>query len=123
MYPPQAICTALRETPTLTILHLACLLDFKLAASHPEMERHINVSDGKGRTPLMLAVQKENAYMITYLVGKSARVDNQDEDGNSVYHYAAMTTKDIVEVRKAILYRIIKTFKRKKCFFLFNPAY
>ena len=47
----------------------------------------------------MLAAKKENVYMIKFLVGKGANRDKLDAIDNSVFHYAAMTTKDVIEVR------------------------
>jgi len=58
------------------------------------------VGDSEGTTPLMLAVQKENAYMIKLLMAKKADLSPADSQGNSVYHFAAVKNKDVIEVRK-----------------------
>ena len=51
----------------------------------------------------MLAVKKENSYMITHLVGKKVNLDTVDGAENSVFHYAASTNMSIIEVRKKLL--------------------
>ncbi len=61
--------------------------------------RLINVQDSNGITPLMLAVKKENIGVVKFLVSKGASVDKFDEGQDSVFHFAAATNKDIVEVR------------------------
>jgi ankyrin repeat protein len=56
--------------------------------------------DTDGRTPLMLAIKKQNAYIIKHLIGKGASKNCVDKKGNTVYHYVATTTKEIVKVKK-----------------------
>lgn len=46
----------------------------------------------------MLAVQKENVFMVRLLVGKDAALDLVDVKGNSVFHHAALTNKGLIEV-------------------------
>jgi hypothetical protein len=55
--------------------------------------------DVNGLTPLMLAVQKENAWMIQLLTGKLVSREAVDKKNNTVYHYAAVTSKNVIEVR------------------------
>lgn len=59
----------------------------------------MNTVDKHGRSPLMIAVQKENYYMVNFLVGKGASANGVDSKANSVYHYAALTNKDLIQVR------------------------
>ena len=48
--------------------------------------------------PLMLAVSGMNGYMIKYLMAKEAPRDVVDKKNNSIYHYAAITNREIIEV-------------------------
>ena len=54
--------------------------------------------DNTGITPLMLAVKKQNTYVLRQLVAKNANFGLIDNEKNNVMHYASFTTKDIIEV-------------------------
>ena len=60
--------------------------------------RMYDFQDNSGITPLMLAVKKQNTYCLRLLVAKNANFGLIDGDKNNVMHYAAFTTKDIIEV-------------------------
>ncbi len=60
--------------------------------------RYLNSRDHEGVTPLMLAVQRENGYMIKFLVAKEAAMEPTDAKGDNIFHFAATKTKDIIEV-------------------------
>lgn len=55
-----------------------------------------------GETPLHLAVKFGNISIIKTLVSAKASLEHLDHQGNSVFHYAASTNKDIIMVN--ILY-------------------
>ena len=59
----------------------------------------LNANDREGVTPLMLAAKKESAFMTKFLVCKGANRDKLDSSDNSVFHYAAMGNREIIEVR------------------------
>ena len=61
--------------------------------------RLVNEVDQDGVTPVMVAIQKESTYMIQLLVGKGARMDLLDKKKNTVFHYAATTSKNTIQVR------------------------
>ncbi len=46
----------------------------------------------------MLAVQKENLPLIGMLVGRKASKKAIDKRGNSVFHYAADTSRGVIEL-------------------------
>ncbi len=58
----------------------------------------LNSVDHEGVTPLMLSVQKENLFMARFLVAKGAALDPADAKGDNVFHFAALKTKEVVEV-------------------------
>ena len=61
--------------------------------------RIYNVQDSNGVTPLMIAVKKQNTSAIKHLVAhKEVDLNLRDSKGNNVYHYAARTEKEIIEV-------------------------
>jgi ankyrin repeat protein len=62
------------------------------------LSRLINEQDATGTTPLMLALQKENSFMVKLLMAKKVDLTKLDKKGNSVFHYAAITSKEIIEV-------------------------
>ena len=62
--------------------------------------RIYNVQDSNGVTPLMIAVKKQNTSAIKHLVAhKEVDLNLRDSKGNNVYHYAARTEKEIIEVQ------------------------
>ena len=62
--------------------------------------RIYNVQDSNGVTPLMIAVKKQNTSAIKHLVAhKEVDLNLRDSNGNNVYHYAARTEKEIIEVQ------------------------
>ena len=56
-----------------------------------------------GITPLMLAIKKENIYMTRYLLSKKADTNIQDNKKNTIYHFAANTNKEMIEIACAHL--------------------
>ena len=53
---------------------------------------------GLGESPLHVALAKENMKMIQALIKAGAHLDLIDYEGNTVFHKAATTNKDIIEV-------------------------
>ena len=79
---------------------------------------HLNSVDEEGRTPLMLAVKKQNLYIVKHLVAKGANLTCCDKKGNNVFHLAANSNKDIVMVSLAS-YKLSYSAVVNKS--LFNP--
>ena len=46
----------------------------------------------------MLAIETQNVFMTQFLVAKGGSKTRLDIDKNSAFHYAAMTSKQIIEV-------------------------
>lgn len=46
----------------------------------------------------MLAVQKKNEYALKHLVGKDADLSLIDATRNNIFHFAASSTKEIIEI-------------------------
>ena len=46
----------------------------------------------------MVAIKKENIYMTRYLLSKKADTNIQDNKKNTIYHIAANTNKEMIEI-------------------------
>ena len=61
-----------------------------------KFKTHIFYSSGI--TPLMVAIKKENVYMTRYILSKKADTNIQDNKKNTIYHFAANTNKEMIEI-------------------------
>jgi len=60
---------------------------------------HLNSPDMvTGVTPLQVAIKTGNLRTIQALLSAKASLEHLDNEANSVFHYAASTTKDIISV-------------------------
>lgn len=53
----------------------------------------INTTDNRGCTPLIIATQYGKTMLVSYLIGKGARKDFTDIDGDTALHWAAFKGK------------------------------
>lgn len=67
-------------------------------------DRMYNAQDKDGQTPLMVAVTKQNLYALKHLMGKNADVAIVDNHLNNVFHHAASSSKDTIEVDSGDFY-------------------
>ena len=58
----------------------------------------LGAQDCKGITPAMLAIKKQNHYALKYLVGKNVDLSQIDATKNNAFHFAAASSKEIIEV-------------------------
>lgn len=95
----QKICDALREHPAWNITHLAVYFNLTDCLLNEKILSHLNTPDAEtGETPIQLAVNCGNISIIKTLVAAKASLEQLDHRGNSVFHYAASTNKDIIMV-------------------------
>jgi hypothetical protein len=60
---------------------------------------HLNSPDMKtGVTPLQVAIKTGNLRTVQALLNAKASLEHLDNEANSVFHYAASTTKEIISV-------------------------
>jgi calcium-independent phospholipase A2 len=60
---------------------------------------HLNSPDtNTGVTPLQVAIKTGNFRTIQVLLSAKASLEHLDNEANSVFHYAASTTKEIISV-------------------------
>jgi hypothetical protein len=60
---------------------------------------HLNSPDMKtGVTPLQVAIKTGNLRTVQALLSAKASLEHLDNEANSIFHYAASTTKEIISV-------------------------
>jgi len=98
----QKLCDALQENPTWTVAHLASSFALHGAFQHPDVLSHLNSPDmNTGVTPLQVAIKTGNLRTIQALLSAKASLEYLDNEVNSVFHYAASTTKEIISALTA----------------------
>ena len=59
----------------------------------------MNSNDDEGVSPLQVAIKTEYVRVVTAFVQAGASLGHLDNEGNTVYHYAAGTNKEIIQVK------------------------
>ncbi|PNF40047.1 85/88 kDa calcium-independent phospholipase A2 [Cryptotermes secundus] len=107
----QKLCDALQENPTWTVAHLAALFALQDTFQHPVVLSYLNLPDlNAGISPLQVAIKMGNLRTVQTLLNAKASLEHLDNQANSVFHYAANTTKEIIlalstESTKCLNYR------------------
>lgn len=95
----QRICDVLDEHPTWTLAHLAANFALYESFNDERINSHLNTADSAtGSSPLQIAVKTSNLKTVQMLVAARCSLEHLDDNGNSVFHYAATTNKDIIAV-------------------------
>ncbi|KAL0822332.1 hypothetical protein ABMA28_004431 [Loxostege sticticalis] len=95
----QRLCDTLSEHKSWTIAHLVAHIGPHELFNNPDIQRHIDDTDPPtGATPLMVAVKSGGLRMVQSLVSLNCSLDSKDLDGNTVFHYAAASNKEIISV-------------------------
>lgn len=113
----QSISTLLRERPSWTAAHVAAHFGYLECFKDKMIQSQINMScEDTLMTPLHVAVKAQQIGSVVNLVDLDARLDITDVNGDTIFHYAATTTKDIIQVltRKPIP-AVINMFNNKGC--------
>ena len=93
----QKLCDTLVLHPTWTLAHLAAHFSLHNAFAHSIVNCHLNSGDEQtGISPLQVAVQTNNLRTVQMLIEAKSFLEHIDNNGNSVYHYAATSTKEII---------------------------
>ncbi|KAL5289787.1 PLA2G6 family protein [Megaselia abdita] len=94
----QKICDALAEHPSWTLAHLVAFYNLVDYVSNPKFLELMDDPDyQKYMTPFQVAVKNGQYDMVKTLL-PICKIDHLDNDGNSVFHYAAGTTKEIINL-------------------------
>ncbi|CAH0398863.1 unnamed protein product [Chilo suppressalis] len=95
----QKLCDTLSEYKSWTIAHLVAHIGPYTLFNYPEVQRHLDDADPfTGITPIMVAVKNRNLRMVQSIVSLNCKLDVIDREGNSVFHYAAASNKEIIYV-------------------------
>ncbi|XP_013146930.1 PREDICTED: uncharacterized protein LOC106109842 isoform X1 [Papilio polytes] len=95
----QKLCDTLSDHPSWTIAHLVAHFGLYELFNDPDVQKHLDEPDPlKGATPLMVAVKTGNLRMVQSLLSLNCSLDTIDSEGNSVFHYAAASNKEIINV-------------------------
>lgn len=93
----QKLCDTLVEHPTWTLAHLAAHFALHDAFSDASVNSELNSGDSEsGISPLQVAVQTNNLRTVQLLIAAKSSLEHLDHNANTVYHYAATSTKDII---------------------------
>ncbi|VVD00883.1 unnamed protein product [Leptidea sinapis] len=82
----QKLCDILGKNKSWTIAHMVAYFGQSELLNHPDIQKHIND----------IAIQSGNVRMVQSLISMNCSLDIIDREGNSVYHYAAASNKEIV---------------------------
>lgn len=100
----QRLCDTLVEHPTWNLAHIAAHLSLYDAFKHDAVNSFLNSSDSDtGASPLQIAIQTGNLKMVQNLILAKSSLEHLDYKANTVYHYAANSTKDIISALGADL--------------------
>ncbi|CAH1155338.1 unnamed protein product [Phaedon cochleariae] len=95
----QKICDALDNHPSWTIAHLAAYFALYDAFGNTKVNTFLNSTDIEtGMSPLQVAISTQNLKTVQIMVLANCSLEHLDYDANSVFHYAASTTKEIIAV-------------------------
>ncbi|CAH1987398.1 unnamed protein product [Acanthoscelides obtectus] len=96
----QKLCDILTEHPSWTLAHLAAHFGLHDSFNDPRVNCYLNSSEPEtGMSPLQVAISTQNLKTVQMLVAASCSLEHLDNEANSVFHYAASTTKEIIGVR------------------------
>lgn len=98
----QKLCDILSEHQAWTIAHIIAHFGLYELFNVPEVQRCIDAVDPHtGATPLMVAVKSSNVRMVQSLISLKCSLNTVDNDGNTVYHYAAASNREIINALSA----------------------
>ena len=93
----QKLCDTLYEHPTWNLAHVSAHLLLYDAFNHDLVNSFLNSSDQEtGISPLQVAVQTNNLRIVQMLISAKSSLEHLDFKANTVFHYAANSTKEII---------------------------
>ncbi|XP_053684981.1 85/88 kDa calcium-independent phospholipase A2 isoform X2 [Sabethes cyaneus] len=97
----QKLCDTLVEHPSWTLAHVIAHFNLTDYVSNPKIVESLDDPDhAELLTPLQIAAKANNLEMVKALLPVS-KIDNLDNNSNSVFHYAASTTKEMINLLAA----------------------
>lgn len=93
------MCDELSSHPSWSSAHVAAQLGLTESFSNPTVNNFLNSTDSStGISPLQVAVSSKNLQIVDLLINSQSSLEHLDYEGNSVFHYASNTSKDIIMV-------------------------
>ncbi|XP_046143322.1 85/88 kDa calcium-independent phospholipase A2 [Osmia bicornis bicornis] len=93
----QKLCDTLVQHPSWTLAHLAAHFALCNAFAHTAVNSQLNSGDiESGVSPLQVAVQSNNLRTVQMLIEAKSSLEHLDNNANTVYHFAATSTKEII---------------------------
>ncbi|XP_011494426.1 PREDICTED: 85/88 kDa calcium-independent phospholipase A2-like [Ceratosolen solmsi marchali] len=104
----QMMCDILRSNPNWNVAHIAAHFSLLDIVNDQEIAPYLNVADSvTGISPLQVAIQTKDFDIVKAMVLANCKLDHVDLYLNTVYHYAATSTKNILcylhEINPALL--------------------
>lgn len=95
----QKICDVIHQHPSWSLAHLSAYFGIYDAFNNPKVNSFVNSTDQQtGMSPLQVAIETQNIKIVQILVNMNSSLEHLDHNGQSVFHYAAKTNKDIIAV-------------------------
>ncbi|XP_058827123.1 85/88 kDa calcium-independent phospholipase A2 isoform X2 [Topomyia yanbarensis] len=97
----QKLCDTLIEHPSWSLAHIIAFFNLVDYVANPKIVESLDDPDHADLlTPLQIATKANNIEMVKALLPVS-RIENLDNNSNSVFHYAASTTKEMINLLSA----------------------
>ncbi|XP_037905718.1 85/88 kDa calcium-independent phospholipase A2 isoform X2 [Hermetia illucens] len=92
----QKVCDALADNPSWSLAHLVAYFNLTEHITNPKIIEFLDYPDHiNNMTPMQLAIKCSNIEMVKALL-LNCKMEHLDNNSNSIYHYAASTTKEII---------------------------
>lgn len=93
----QTLCDTLEENPSWNVAHVCAFLSLQEAFNHDTVKSYINSTDPEsGASPLQIAIKTNNLKIVQMLFSANSDLEHLDYKANTVFHYAACTSKEII---------------------------
>lgn len=94
----QKLCDILAENPSWSLAHLVAHFGLVEYLAVPQVVELIDYPDHlKYMIPFQLAIKAKNIEMVKLMIG-SAKLDHLDYNSDSIFHYAANTSKEMITI-------------------------
>ncbi|XP_035912464.1 85/88 kDa calcium-independent phospholipase A2 isoform X3 [Anopheles stephensi] len=99
----QKLCDVLIENPSWSLAHIVAFFNLTDYISNPSIIDFLDYAEyADMMTPLQVAVKANNIEFVKALVqSNQCNLDHLDKNSNSVFHFAASTTKEMINLLTA----------------------
>ncbi|XP_071042085.1 85/88 kDa calcium-independent phospholipase A2 [Parasteatoda tepidariorum] len=113
----QIVSQLIKEKPSWCVAHIAAHLGYVECFKNTVVQSQVNIiCEDMLMTPLHVAVKAQQLGSVVALMDLDVLMDKTDMNGETVFHYAATTTKDIIQaLTKKPVHSVINTFNTKGC--------